>query len=172
MPQFIHLADERKVGLIRKNGITAAKTYGREKKGVFATPVTQNHYLSHQWLRELKRKGIRMISAIQFQIDDDTEVEIGRINEDHITASASEAVRIFMEHETGLGLEVIVAASISAKAISRVYTPRQISGWRYYPEAHADDRKPCGCPYCQRGQIKNRRLREADTAANAAYEGQ
>ena len=161
MPQFIHLADERKVSLIRKNGITAAKIYGRDHKGLFATPVTQNHYLSHQWLRELKRRGIKTISAIQFNIADDTEVEIGRYNEDHISATAAEAVKIFIEHETGLGLEVIIPESIPAKSITRTYTPKQISGWRYYPEAHADDRKPCGCPYCQRGQINNRRLREA-----------
>ena len=161
MPQFIHLADERKVGLIRKNGITASKIYGREQKGVFATPVTQNHYISHQWLRELKRRGIRTISAIQFSIADDTEVDVGRYNGDHITTTAAEAVRIFMEHENGLGLEVIIPESIPATAITRAYTPKQISGWRYYPEAHADDRKPCGCPYCQRGQINNKRLREA-----------
>lgn len=161
MPQFIHLTDDRKVGLIRKNGIIASKIYGRDQKGVFATPVSQNHYLSHQWLRELKRRGIPTISAIQFSIADDTEVEIGRYNADHITTTAAEAVRIFREHESGLGLEVIIPESIPAKAINRVYTPRQICGWRYYPEAHAADRKPCGCPYCQRGQINNRRLREA-----------
>ena len=161
MPQFIHLADERKISLIRKNGITAAKIRRRDRKGVFATPVTLNHFLSHQWLRELKRRGIRTISAVQFSIDDETQVDIGRYNEEHITTTAAESVKIFMEHETGLGLEVIIPESIPAKAITRVYTPKQISGWRYYPEAHANDRKPCGCPYCQKGQIKNRKLRAA-----------
>jgi hypothetical protein len=161
MPQFIHLADERMVSLICKNGITAAKIHGRDQKGVFATPVTPNHYLSHQWLRELKRRGIRTISAVQFHIADDAEILIGRYNKDHITATAAQAVKIFMEHETGLGLEVIIPESIPAKSITRTYTPKQISGWRYYPESHADDRKPCGCPYCQRGQINNRSLREA-----------
>ena len=161
MPQFIHLADDRKVSAIRTNGITRARIFGRDQKGVFATPVTQNYDLSHQWLRELKRTGIQTISAIQFKIDDDTEVAVGRFNGDEITTRAAEAARIFTEHETGLGLEVIIPESISAKAISRVDTPKQISGWRYYPEAHADDRRPCGCPYCQRGQIDNKGLREA-----------
>ena len=49
MPQFIHLADDRDVALIRKNGIEAQKIHGRATKGVFATPVLQNYYLSHQW---------------------------------------------------------------------------------------------------------------------------
>lgn len=161
MPHFIHLADDQKVGLIRKNGIIASKIFDRDQKGVFATPVTPHYYLSHQWLRELKRSGISTISAIQFHIADDVEVVIGRYNEDHIAMTAAEAVKVFMEHESGLGLEIIIPKSIPAKAIARVYNPKQICGWRYYPEAHADDRKPCGCPYCQRGQINNRKLRAA-----------
>lgn len=161
MPQFIHLADARKISLILKSGIKAHKIRGRIEKGVFATPVLPNYYLSHQWLRELKRCGIRTISAVQFRVDDDAPVLVGRYNEAHIDATAAEAVRIFMEHTTGLGLEIILPNSISSKAVTRTYTPEQISGWRYYPESHSDGRKPCGCPYCQLGQIKNRKLREA-----------
>ena len=160
MAQFIHLADQRKISLIRKNGILAAKIYHLDRKGVYATPVLQDHYRSHQWLRELKRVGIKTITAVQFKVGDSVLVSVGRFNKEHIEVTASEAVKIFMEHESGLGLEVIFPESIPAKAIQRVYTPKQVAGWRYYPEAHADDRKPCGCRYCQRGQINNRRLRE------------
>ncbi len=88
-------------------------------------------------------------------------VSVGRYNEEHIETTAGEAVRMFLEHATGLGLEVIFSCSISAKNITRIYTPDQVTGWRYYPESHSDGRKPCGCSYCQRGQIKNRKLREA-----------
>lgn len=161
MPQFIHLADDREISLIRKNGIKAHEIQGRIEKGVFATPVLPNYYLSHQWLRELKRRGIRTISAVQFRVDDDVLVLVGRYNETHIDVTAAEAVRIFMEHTTGLGLEIVLPSSVSSKAITRTYTPDQISGWRYYPESHSDGRKPCGCSYCQLGQIKNRKLREA-----------
>lgn len=161
MSQFIHLADDRVISLIRKNGIKAHEIRGLTEKGVFATPVLPNYYLSHQWLRELKRSGIRTISAVQFRVDDDVPVLVGRYNETHISATAAEAVRIFMEHTTGLGLEIILPNSIPSKAITRTYTPDQISGWRYYPEAHSDGRKPCGCSYCQLGQIKSRKLREA-----------
>jgi hypothetical protein len=157
MSQFIHLADERTVAMIRKNGIMAGEIFGGGK-GVHATPVLANHFLSHQWLRELKRRGIRTISAVQFRLDDEAEVDVGRYNGEHLRTTASGAVRIFMEHETGLGLEVRIPGAIPAKDITRIYTPRQISGWRYFPEAHGS--KPCGCRYCQRGEIKNAKLRE------------
>jgi hypothetical protein len=160
MPQFVHLADDKDIAIIIKNGIKASKIYGREEKGIFATPVLQNYYQSHQWLRELKRRGIRTISAIQFRVDDTCPVSIGRYNEPHLDTTAAEAVRIFMDHVTGLGLEVIFTGSIPPKSITRNYTPNQIVGWRYYPEAQSSERKPCGCSYCQRGQIKNRKLQE------------
>jgi hypothetical protein len=161
MPQFVHLADDRNIALIQKNGIKAQKVHGASGRWVFATPVLQNYYQSHQWLRELKRRGIRTISAVQFHIADDTPVTIGRYNEAHLEATAAEAIRIFMDHTDGLGLEALIPMSIAAKAVTRIYTPDQIVGWRYYPESHSDGRKPCGCSYCQRGQIKNRKLREA-----------
>jgi hypothetical protein len=161
MPQFVHLADDRDIALIRKNGIKAQKIHGREKKGVFATPVLQNYFQSHQWIRELRRRGIRVISAVQFHVPDDVLVAVGRYNDTHLETTASDAVRIFMDHSTGMGLEVIFTGSIPEDWITRVYTPEQVIGWRYYPESHSDGRKPCGCSYCQRGQIKNRKLREA-----------
>ena len=161
MPQFIHLADDREISMIQKGGIKAVALHGRKEKVVFATPVLPNYYQSHQWLRELRRRGIRTISAVQFRVDDDMPVSVGRYNEEHINATAAESVKIFMEHTTGLGLEVIFSRSIPAKNITRIYTPDQVTGWRYYPESHSDGRKPCGCPYCQRGQIKNRKVREA-----------
>lgn len=160
MPQFIHLADDRDIALIRKNGIRARRVHGGSGKWVFAMPVLQNYYRSHQWLRELKRCGVRTISAVQFEIADDLGVKVGRYNEPHLEVTAAEAVRIFMEHSTGAGLEVLIPFSIRPRSITRIYTPDQIVGWRYYPESHLDGR-PCGCPYCQRGQINNRKLREA-----------
>ncbi|MCW1926237.1 hypothetical protein OKA05_27010 [Luteolibacter arcticus] len=162
MPQFLHLTDDREIAMIRKNGIKAHEIRGRESKGVYATPVLQDYYRSHQWLRELRRSGIKLISAVQFRADDEVPVTIGRFNKEPLETTAAEAVRIFMEHDTGMGLEVIFPESILASSITRIYTPDQVVGWRYYPESHSDGRKPCGCPYCQRGQIKNRKLREAD----------
>jgi hypothetical protein len=98
---------------------------------------------------------------VQFRISDDTPVKVGRYNEVQLDSTAAEAVRIFMDHTDGLGLEVLIPVSIDARVITRIYTPDQIVGWRYYPESHSDGRKPCGCSYCQRGQIKNSKLRES-----------
>ena len=57
MPQFVHLADDRDIALIQKHGIKAQKLHGGSERWVFATLVLQNYYQSHQWLRELKRRG-------------------------------------------------------------------------------------------------------------------
>lgn len=160
MPQFIHLADDRELAMIRKNGIKARAIYGSELKAVYATPVLQDFHRSHQWIRELRRTGVKVISAVQFRVDDDVPVSVGRFNGEHLDVTAAEAVKIFMEHETGMGLEVIFAGSIPASAITRTYTPEQITGWRYYPESHSSGRKPCPCPYCQRGMINGQKLQE------------
>jgi hypothetical protein len=56
------------------------------------------------------------------------------------------------------GYEVIVPRRIDKKEIHRVKTLRQVTGWRYYPGAHG--KRPCGCPFCQRGDYGARRLRE------------
>lgn len=73
--------------------------------------------------------------------------------------TAAEAIKVFLRHPTGMGLQVLVLRRIEAKEIKRTYVPTQIIGWRYYPEAHG---KPpfCGCAFCQRGLIKNRKIRE------------
>jgi hypothetical protein len=122
-------------------------------------PVLPDFQVSHQWLRELKNKGIRTIGALQFKIPDEEEVLVGRYSEEPIAVTAAQAVNIFREHPTGLGLQVLIGRRIEAKEITRSYVPKQIIGWRYHPDAHG---KPpfCGCEYCQRGLIKNRKIRE------------
>ena len=60
MPQFIHLADERQLKRLEKSGIRMTN-WGRKIRCVYATPVLRDFQVSHQWLRELKNKGIRTI---------------------------------------------------------------------------------------------------------------
>ena len=158
MPQFIHLTDERLLKRLEKSGIRTTNR-GKKVRCVHATPVLKDFQVSHQWLRELKNKGIRTIGALQFRIPDEEEVLVGRYNEEPLAVTAAQAVRVFMEHSTGLGLQILVLRRIEPKEITRSYVPRQIIGWRYHPDAHG---KPpfCGCDYCQRGLIKNRKIRE------------
>lgn len=159
MPQFIHLTDERLLKRLEKSGIRPSEVWDAKKRFVYAVPVLPSFQVSHQWLRELKYKGIRTIAAIQFRISDDEDVLVGRFDEKPLAVTAAQAVKIFLEHSTGLGLQVLIPRKIGEKEITRIYVPTQIVGWRHYPESHG---KPpfCGCDYCQRGLIKNRRLRE------------
>jgi len=158
MPQFIHLTDERLLARLKKSGIRMTN-WGRNIRGVYATPVMKDFQVSHQWLRELKNRGIRTIGALQFKIPDEEGVLVGRYNEKPLAVTAAQAVKVFMDHSTGLGLQILVLRRIEPKEITRSYVPRQIIGWRYHPDAHG---KPpfCGCDYCQRGLIKNRKIRE------------
>jgi hypothetical protein len=165
MARFIHLTDERLLVRLKKSGIRTT-FWGRERlRCVYAVPVLPDFQVSHQWLRELKNRGIRTIGAIQFKIPDEEEVLVGRFSEEPIAVTAAQAVKVFMDHPTGLGLQVLIRRRVEPKEITRTYVPTQIIGWRYFPEAHG---KPpfCGCPFCQRGLIKNRKIREKYEAQN------
>jgi hypothetical protein len=121
-------------------------------RGFYCTPVTRSIIKTHQWLRELKRTGAKTIQAVQFYLPSKEQVFLGRYNQEFITVAASEALAIFENHASALGLEVVAPRAIAPSAIKRTYTPSQVLGWRYYPEAKG--RKPfCGCKYCNRGEI-------------------
>lgn len=155
--QFIHLTDSRKVSRITKSGILTTKIRRATEVGLYCTPVSMDFYRTHQWLRELKRTGVKSMHAIQFYLSSETLVKIGRYNGDHIEITASEAINIFEEHTDGLGLEVIVPHRVAASAIQRVYLPSQTLGWRFHPEAKG--KKPfCGCRFCNRGEINAYRV--------------
>ncbi len=74
--------------------------------------------------------------------------------------TAAQAVAMFLPDASLAGFEVIVPRKIVASEIHRIRKLPQVVGWRYYPGAHG--KKPCGCPYCQRGQYGARRLRNND----------
>jgi hypothetical protein len=159
MAQFIHLTDERLARRIEKTGVKPSKNWNSTAKYVFATPVLKDFMVSHQWLRELKRWGVRTIAAVQFRIPDDEPVRVGHFGQDALETTAVGAVRVFRQHQSGLGLEVMISRRIQPEELVRIYVPTQIVGWRFSPTAKG--RKPCGCPYCARGEIKSRKRREA-----------
>ena len=88
MPQFIHLTDERLLKRLEKSGIRTS-LWGNKVRCVYATPVLQEFQVAHQWLRELKRNGMRTIGAVQFKIPDTEEVLVGRYNEEPLTVTAA-----------------------------------------------------------------------------------
>ncbi len=160
MATFVHLAPEKSIKSIRRSGIKPRLANPELPRGVFAMPVTPDFYVSHQWLRELKRRGQRTLEAVYFKTPDDELVWIGHYNSESIQVTAAEASGIVLEHESPEGYEVFIPRKIAAKEIHRTKHLPQVLGWRYYPGAKG--RKPCGCPACQwRGEIKSQRIRRA-----------
>jgi hypothetical protein len=156
---FVHLADEKDKSSISRAGIRLPRARKGLPRGVYAMPVMRNYYISHQWLRELKRSGQRTLVAIHFRIPDDQIVLVGHYNADHLTVTAAQAVGIVMRAKSSEGYEVIVPRAIDPDEVHAIRNVRQVTGWRYFPGAHG--KRPCGCPVCQpRGAIRSQKLRE------------
>jgi hypothetical protein len=166
MPLLVHLVPESQVALIRRNGISRLrKPHGDRPTGIFAVPVTRNFSISHQWLRELKRRGQGAIAGVYFRIPDDDAVWVGHYNQAHRRMTAAEAVAEFMASENREGWEVIIPRRVTAGEIHRVRSLPQVVGWRYPPSAKG---KPpfCTCKYCTRREYGARRLRERTGASD------
>src|SRR5215470_349095 len=119
MAMFVNLTAAKNVKAILRNGISRLRKSTRYSSGIFAMPVTRNFYLSHQWLRELKRRGQGPIAAIYFRISDDETVWIGHYNGVHLQMTAAEAAAAIHAAESPEGFEVIIPRRISAKEIHR-----------------------------------------------------
>jgi hypothetical protein len=155
MPLLVHLTPEKKVAAIRRTGIKP----GRKMGAVFAMPVLQNFIVTHQWLRELRRKGQRSYWGLYFRIPDDEIVWFGHYNSDHVEISAAAAVGIIMKVDDPLGMQIIVERRIETKEIMKIRPLPQVIGWRYLPHAH--EKRLCVCPCCvRRGQPFSRKLRK------------
>jgi hypothetical protein len=159
MPMFVHLAPESRAALIRRNGIgRLRRPNDAHPGGIFAVPVTRNFYVSHQWLRELKRRGQGPIAGVYFRIPDDESVWVGHYGQAHQEVTAAEAAATFSISENREGWEVFITRRIAAKEIHRIRSLPQVVGWRYSPAAKG---KPpfCTCKYCTRGEYGAARLR-------------
>lgn len=163
MALLVHLAPDKDSDSIRRTGIKPRRLRQPLHDGydriVFAMPVTDSFYVSHQWLRELKRSGQRTIVGVYFRIPDDQIVMVGHYNQNHQTLTAVEAVGVVFNAEQPEGFEVIIPRKIEAAEIQKITSLPQVMGWRYYPSAKG--RKPCGCPFCTKGDIKSKRIRDA-----------
>ncbi|WP_068053040.1 HEAT repeat domain-containing protein [Nocardia xishanensis] len=154
MTLLVHLTPEKNARRIRRAGITASSS-GR---GVFCMPVMPSYVLSHQWLRELRRGGQRLIVAVDFRVPDDEPVLVGHYRTAATGMTAAEAVSVILHAEDARGYEIVVPRSIAAAELHRVRLVRQVTGWRYHPDAHG--RRPCACPAClARGEFKAADLR-------------
>lgn len=171
MPILVHLTSHKNIQKILRSGIVGAsrniyckweqqELYKEISKAVYCMPVLPNYYISHQWLRELKRGGQNNFVGIYFRLDSNELVWLGHCNQPHIQVTVNQAIDIIMHNPNPRGYEVIVPSSIRSNEIHKVKHLPQVVGRRYYPEAHSN--KPtCACPMClPLGSIKSRELRE------------
>jgi hypothetical protein len=94
MAQFIHLFDENDAARIRRSGIRIARAKWRKLNGVFLFPLTENFVVSHQWMRELRRRRGQAMLAARIRVDDAEPVLLGKYNEPHVQVEAAEAIGI------------------------------------------------------------------------------
>jgi hypothetical protein len=159
MAMFVHLALESQLARIRRNGIRRLRRpRGEFPGGVFAVPVTRSFYVSHQWLRELKRRNAGPIAGVYFRIPDEEPVWVGHYGQANRWMTAAEAVAEFLSNESREGWEVVIPRRIEAPEIHRTCSLPQVVGWRYKPGSHGT--KPCACNFCQFGRYGARRIQE------------
>ena len=159
MAMFVHLADEKVAERIRRNGINRLRRAHIPEPGIFAVPVVRSFFVSHQWLRELKRRGAGSLVGIYFRIPDGEPVWMGHYGKQHRQMTAAAAVGAFFHARQAEGFEVIIPGRIAADEIHKIRELPQVVGWRYYPGAYG--KAPCGCEFCQFRQYGGRKLREA-----------
>jgi hypothetical protein len=160
MATYVHLTSAKLASRVRRSGIrTQARRRGGP--GVYAMPVVPGYFMSHQWVRELRKWGRGPMVAVYFRLPDDEPVAIGHYNRSHETMTAAQALATVMQlGRYALGYEVITPHAVAPGAITCIRPVSSRIGWRHYPEAHG--RRPCGCPACAgRGEFRARRLRVA-----------
>ena len=164
MALFVHLAPEKQSAAIRRSGIKPrhireGALVGYERV-VFAMPVTDDFYVSHQWLRELKRNGQRTIIGVYFRVPDEQRVMVGHYNQAHAEMTANEAAGLIFNLHHAEGYDVLIPRKIEPDEIHNIKRLPQVLGWRYHPQAKGT--KPCACPVCiGRGEIKSKHIRDA-----------
>src|SRR3954465_15440741 len=136
MPILVHIADARAARKIERTGIALSRWRDPERRGVYAMPVLPNYFISHQWMRELKRRGIRTMVGVHFRLSDREPVLVGHYGLKHTPMSASRAVHVVMDASDARGYEVLIPRKIEAKEIVGIRAVNRVVGWRFHPESH------------------------------------
>lgn len=153
MATLVHLADEKDAESIKKNGIKINKY----RNGIFCMPVLPNFYVTHQWLRELKRNGVKTLVGVYFKLDNKSMVYASKYNEQHNYITLEQAIKEIKSLEDPLGYELIIERKILPSEITKIKNLPQNIGWRYNP---ATRKRFCNCSYCLKGSIGAKRIRE------------
>ncbi len=157
MTMLVHLIDERSAASVKRSGLRGGDcTIHASGKAVslldavYAMPVLPNFFASHQWLRELKRRGMRSIAAAYFRQRADTLVWVGKYNAEHRLVPLGHAAGLIMREPDPRGWQLVLPHSIPAKAIHAIRSIPQVIGWRFYPESHDKAPWKCLCEFCIR----------------------
>jgi len=93
-------------------------------------PVLPNYYVSHEWLRELRRRGRPPRVAVDFVVPDEEPVLVGHYTRAHDEMTAAQASALIMRAEDPLGYEVVLPRVVTHPLRSevRVRCPRSSDG--------------------------------------------
>ena len=163
---LVHLTDAKNSKSIAAGGLRGQKTQIRTPDGTLAIskavhcmPVLPDYFITHQWLRELKRRGMRTLVGVYIRLPSDETVWVGYFNKEHRQMSLGDAIHLIAYEADAQGFEIIIPHSILKADIHKVRGVSQKVGWRFFPKAHTT--KPfCGCKFCTGGEIKAKRFRE------------
>lgn len=121
-------------------------------------PMLPDYFASHQWLRELRRGGVRNFVAVDFRVRASEPVYVGHYGRPHVVTTVGRTVRLLMNEADPRGWEFILPRAVEADEIVKVRPVSRVVGWRYQPGANGT--KPCACDYCVRGLYGSRRMRD------------
>ncbi len=85
MPTFVHLAPDKFATRIRRNGIRARKHWIALRpepvgvRGVYCMPVIGNFFITHQWLREMKRTHFTLVVRIKNVLTPDQQAQLRKM---------------------------------------------------------------------------------------------
>jgi hypothetical protein len=116
------------------------------RPGLYAMAVLPSFTLTHQWVRELRRRLPGVLVAVDIAADPALPVEVGHYGRPRTAMTAASASGLLRSLNDPRGYEIIVPAALPPAAVLRVRPVPQGIGWRYLPGAHG--RRPCACPVC------------------------
>lgn len=155
MTMLIHLIDERNSASVKRSGIRGGPYTLRSGEStvslsdaVFAMPVLPNFYASHQWLRELKLRGMRTIAGAYFRERADALVWVGTYNGEHRLLPLGHACGLIMREADPRGWQLVLPSSVPPKAIHAIREVPQVVGWRFFPKSHESAPWKCFCNIC------------------------
>src|SRR5262245_711232 len=100
MAMFVHLAAANVSAAIRRNGIKRLRKVNVPEPGIYAMPVVRNYFVSHQWLRELKRRNAGPIVGVYFRVPDQQPVWVAHYRNAHQSMSAVAASGLIMHADS------------------------------------------------------------------------